>query len=62
MFTKKNLIPLILAAGFASSTAYGQTAKASADEQKAARAEIEQLSKRIQELFGGLARDVPAFY
>ena len=57
MFTKKNLIPLILAAGFASSTAYGQTAKPTADEQKAARAEIEQLSKRIQELSKKLGPD-----
>lgn len=57
MFTTKNLIPLILAAGFISTTAYGQTMKASADEQKAARAEIEQLSKRIQELSKKLGPD-----
>lgn len=57
MFTKKHFIPLILAAGFLSTTAYGQTAKASADEQKAARAEIEQLSKRIQELSKKLGPD-----
>jgi C-terminal processing protease CtpA/Prc len=57
MFTPKNLIPLILAAGFISTTAYGQTMKASADEQKAARAEIEQLSKRIQELSKKLGPD-----
>ncbi|WP_297799936.1 PDZ domain-containing protein [Arenimonas sp. GDDSR-1] len=57
MFTPKNLIPLILAAGFISTTAYGQTTKASADEQKAARAEIEQLSKRIQELSKKLGPD-----
>ncbi len=57
MFTPKNLIPLILAASFISTTAYGQTMKASADEQKAARAEIEQLSKRIQELSKKLGPD-----
>ena len=57
MFTTKNLIPLILAAGFISTTAYGQTMKASADEQKAARAKIEQLSKRIQELSKKLGPD-----
>lgn len=57
MFTTKKLIPLILAAGFISTTAYGQTTKASADEQKAARAEIEQLSKRIQELSKKLGPD-----
>jgi len=50
MFTPKNLIPLILAAGFLSTTVFGQAPKVSAEEQKAARAEIEQLSKRIQEL------------
>ena len=57
MFTTKNFMPLILAAGFLSTTAYGQTTKASADEQKAARAEIEQLSKRIQELSKKLGPD-----
>ena len=57
MFTPKNVIPLILAAGFLSTSAYGQTPKASADEQKAARAEIEQLSKRIQELSKKLGPD-----
>ena len=56
MFTPKNLIPMILTAGFLSS-AYGQTPKVSADEQKAARAEIEQLSKRIQELSKKLGPD-----
>lgn len=57
MFTPKNLIPLILTAGFLSTSAYGQTPKVSADEQKAARAEIEQLSKRIQELSKKLGPD-----
>ena len=57
MFTKKKAIPLILVAGFLSTTAFGQIPKASADEQKAARAEIEQLSKRIQELSKKLGPD-----
>ena len=50
MFTPKNIIPLILTAGFLSTSAYGQSSKASTDEQQVVRAEIEQLSKRIQEL------------
>lgn len=57
MFTPKNVIPLILAAGFLSTTAFGQAPKVSAEEQKAARAEIEQLSKRIQELSKKLGPD-----
>ena len=50
MFDKKNLFPLILAAGFISTTAFAQAAPAPTAEQKAARAEIETLTKRIEEL------------
>jgi C-terminal processing protease CtpA/Prc len=50
MFDKKNLLPLILAAGFISTTASVQAATAQTAEQKAARAEIETLTKRIEEL------------
>lgn len=57
MSAKKNLIPLLLAAGFLSTAAFGQSAKAPSEEQKAARAEIEQLSKRIQELSKKLGPD-----
>ena len=50
MFKNRNLFPLILAAGFISTTAFAQAAPAPTAEQKAARAEIETLTKRIEEL------------
>lgn len=50
MFTNKNLFPLILAAGFISTSAFAQAAPAPTAEQKAARAEIETLTNRIEEL------------
>lgn len=50
MFMYRNLFPLILAAGFISTTAFAQAAPAPTAEQKAARAEIETLTKRIEEL------------
>ena len=50
MSIKKNLIPLVLSAGFISTAAFAQTAPAPTAEQKAARAEIESLTKRIEEL------------
>ena len=50
MSIKKNLIPLVLTAGFISTAAFAQTAPAPTAEQKAARAEIESLTKRIEEL------------
>lgn len=50
MFTNKTFIPLILAAGFISSSAFGQNSTTNTANQKAARAEIETLTKRIEEL------------
>jgi C-terminal processing protease CtpA/Prc len=50
MFIHRNLFPLILAAGFISTSAFAQAAPAPTAEQKAARAEIETLTKRIEEL------------
>jgi len=50
MFTNRNLFPLILAAGFISTSAFAQATPAPTAEQKAARAEIETLTKRIEEL------------
>lgn len=50
MFANKKFIPLILAVGFISANAFGQNSTSSAAEQKAARTEIETLSKRIEEL------------
>lgn len=50
MFTNKTFIPLILAAGFISTTAFAQNSTASTADQKAIRAEIETLTKRIEAL------------
>jgi S1-C subfamily serine protease len=50
MYPNKKLIPLILAAGFISSNAFAQNSTSSSAEQKATRAEIETLTKRIEEL------------
>lgn len=50
MFSNKTFIPLILAAGFISTSAFAQNSTSNAAEQKATRAEIETLTKRIEEL------------
>ena len=50
MFSNKAYIPLILAAGFISTNAFAQSSTNSAADQKATRAEIETLTKRIEEL------------
>lgn len=50
MFPNKAFIPLILAAGFISTSAFAQNTTASAADQKATRAEIETLTKRIEQL------------
>jgi S1-C subfamily serine protease len=50
MFFSKKFMPLILAAGFISTNAYAQNSTSSVAEQKAAHAEIETLTKRIEEL------------
>lgn len=53
----KQMLPLILAASFFSATAFSQTTPASPADQKAARAEIEQLTKRIEQLSKKLGPD-----
>lgn len=50
MLNTYKLLPLLLAAGFISTNAFAQTPTPSSAEQKAARAEIETLTKRIEEL------------
>jgi hypothetical protein len=50
MFTNKTFIPLILAAGFISTSAFAQNSTANTADQKATRAEIETLTKRIEAL------------
>jgi S1-C subfamily serine protease len=50
MLNKYKLLPLLLATGFISINAFAQTPTPSSAEQKAARAEIETLTKRIEEL------------
>lgn len=50
MSSKYKLFPLLLAAGFISANAFAQTPTPPSAEQKAARAEIETLTKRIEEL------------
>ena len=50
MVNTYKLIPLLLAAGFISTNAFAQTPTGPSAEQKAARAEIEALTKRIEEL------------
>jgi S1-C subfamily serine protease len=50
MMNKYMLFPLLLATGFISTNGFAQNTKPSSSEQKAARAEIETLTKRIQEL------------
>jgi PDZ domain len=57
MILNKRFIPLILAAGFISSSAFAQSAKTNTAEQEAARAEIKQLTQRIQELAKKLGPD-----
>lgn len=50
MLNTYKLLPLLLSAGFISTNAFAQTPTPSSAEQKAARAEIETLTKRIEEL------------
>ncbi len=57
MILNKRFIPLILAAGFISSSTFAQTAKTNTAEQEAARTEIKQLTQRIQELAKKLGPD-----
>ena len=57
MLNPKPMISLILAAGFISAPAIAQNSTASPAEQKAARAEIEQLTKRIEQLSKQLGPD-----
>ena len=57
MIFNKRFIPLILAAGFISSSAFAQSAKTNTAEQEAARVEIKQLTQRIQELAKKLGPD-----
>lgn len=57
MLNRKKMIPLIAVAGLLSAPAFAQNAAPSAAEQKAARAEIEQLTKRIEQLSKQLGPD-----